>query len=117
MAMAFRSPPPLSPRAVRESLHVSRERLARMLDVSAKTVERWEARGAAPASVQVRERLAQLQEIVDLGTQVYTLEGLTQFLNTPLAVFGGRTAVRLIEAGEGERVLAALAADYEGLGS
>jgi hypothetical protein len=83
---------------------------------SAKTVERWEERDALPASGQVRSRLAQLRQIADLGLTVYTPDGFPRYLMTPLPTFGGRTALQLIEQGEGDRVLAALAADYEGLG-
>jgi transcriptional regulator with XRE-family HTH domain len=106
----------LHPRALREALQISRERMARMVDVSAKTIERWEARDEPPAGRPARERLAQLQEIIELGLIVFTTDGFRRFLTTPMAAFGGRSAAQLIEAGEGERVLAELAADYEGLG-
>jgi transcriptional regulator with XRE-family HTH domain len=116
--MALQRPPVsvLSARQLRAGLRLSRERMARLLDVSAKTIERWEERDALPASGQVRSRLAQLREIADLGLTVYTPDGFPRYLATPLPTFGGRTALQLIEQGEGDRVLAALAADYEGLG-
>ena len=107
----------LSPREIRDELQVSRERMGRLLDVSARTIDRWEERGTPPASRFLRSRLAKLQEIARLGLVVYTREGLHQFLTTPLALFGGYTALQLIELGQEERVLAALAADYEGLGN
>jgi hypothetical protein len=88
-----------------------------MFDVSAKTVERWEAQDAAPSSPAAAGVFARLREIVELGRLVYTPQGFSRFLKTPLPVFEGRTAVKLLERGEGERVLSALAADYEGLGS
>ena len=118
MATAFwAAPTPPHPRELRGVLHLSRERMARLLDVSAKTVERWEEREAAPVSLAARERLTLIQQILELGRVVYTEEGVEQFLRTPLPVFGGRSALKLIEAGQGEQVLAALATDYEGLGS
>src|SRR5438309_924569 len=40
--------PDLQPRALRAALGVSRERMARLLDVSAKSVERWERDGELP---------------------------------------------------------------------
>ena len=55
-------------------------------------------------------------EIQELGLKAYTPEGYEEFLSTPMPVFGGHTAKDLIAAGYGERVLAALAQDYEGLG-
>jgi hypothetical protein len=60
--------------------------------------------------------MAQLREIAELGATVYTREGLAVFLEAPLAEFDGLTALQLIERGEADRVLAAIAADYEGAG-
>ena len=107
---------PIQPRALREAFRLSRERLARLIGVSAKTVERWEARPTRPARDEIRARMAQLREIADLGAAVYTREGLADFLDAPLAEWNGLTALQLIERGEADRVLAALAADYEGAG-
>lgn len=90
--------------------------MARMFDVSAKTIERWEARPEPPSSQAARRRLVQLREIVDLGTIVYTPEGFAWFLTTPMPVFDNRTALHLIEADQAERVVAALVEGYEGLG-
>ncbi len=101
---------------VRRSLSLSRERMARLFDVSAKTIERWEVRLEPPASLVARRRLAQLREIVELGTIVYMPEGFGWFLTTPMPAFDNRTALHLIETDQAERVLAALVEDYEGLG-
>lgn len=117
MAVEVASRTGLSPSRIRKELGLSRERMGRLLDVSAKTIERWENRDALPAGPLQRGRLAQLQVIAALGRVVYTAEGLTCFLSTPLPEFERRTALQLIELGQGNRVLAALAADYEGLGS
>jgi DNA-binding XRE family transcriptional regulator len=106
----------LNPRQVRQDLNLSRERMARLLDVSAKTIERWEAQNQLPAVRAQRERLARIQEIARLGQLIYGPEAFRSFLSAPLAEFEGRTALQLIELGLAERVLAALAADYEGLG-
>jgi transcriptional regulator with XRE-family HTH domain len=102
-------------RAVRDALSVSQERMARMLDVSVRTVERWE-RGGLPLDPAVRERVTKLREIAELGHEVYTPEGWRAFLVTPQPVFVGRTAIQLIGEGHVDQVLGALAADYEGLG-
>ena len=107
---------PIQPRDLREVFRLSRERLARLIGVSAKTVERWEAKPTRPARDDIRARMAQLREIADLGAAVYTREGLADFLDAPLAEWGGLTAIQLIERGEADRVLASLAADYEGSG-
>ena len=54
---------------------------------------------------------------MDLGLLVYTPDGLAQFMATPLPVFGGLTALQLIERGDIERVFAELASTYEGVPS
>jgi len=116
MTLTAQDVPDIAPRRLREDLGLSRERMARLLDVSAKTIERWEARPEPPANRAARKRLAQLREIVFLGLIVYTPEGFHRFLTTPMPAFDGRTGLQLIENDEGEEVIGALAADYEGLG-
>jgi DNA-binding XRE family transcriptional regulator len=106
------------PDELRRDLSLSRERMARLVDVSAKTVERWEQQHALPprASARIRTQFAQIQEVRDLGLCVYTPEGFRQFLRTPMPTFEGRTPLQMIEQGKADDVIAALAADYEGLG-
>ena len=108
----------LRPDELRRDLSLSRERMARLLDVSAKTVERWEHQHSLPpgASARTRAQLGQIQEVRDLGLCVYTLEGFRQFLKTPLPTFDGRTPLQMIEQGRAHDVISALASDYEGLG-
>ena len=108
----------LRPEVLRHDLSLSRERMARLMDVSAKTVERWEQQHALPAraSSRIRVQLAHIQAVRDLGLCVYTPEGFRQFLRTPLPIFAGRTPLQMIEQGRADDVLAALASDYEGLG-
>lgn len=107
---------PMQPRDLRDAFRLSRERLARLIGVSAKTVERWEAHPTRPARDEIRHRMAELREIAELGAAVYTREGLADFLDAPLREHGGLTALQLIERGEAGRVIASLAADYEGAG-
>jgi DNA-binding transcriptional regulator YiaG len=107
----------LKPGELRHDLRLSRERMARLVDVSAKTVERWEQQQTLPSNPRVRGQLAQIQAVRDLGLIVYKPEGFQLFLQTPLPHFGGRTPLQMIEQGDAERVLDALAADYEGLGA
>lgn len=108
----------LSPglRQLRDDLGLSRERMARLLDVSAKTVERWETLQRLPASARQRQDLAHISEIVMLGRAVYSADGFLRFLNVAFPVFGGNTALQMMERGHMGEVLAALAADYEGAG-
>jgi uncharacterized protein (DUF2384 family) len=107
-----------APGEIRHDLGLSRERMARLVDVSAKTVERWEGQhGLSPGtSARVRTRFGEIQTVRDLGLSVYTREGFQAFLKTPLPIFGGRSALQMIEQGMTAEVVAALASDYEGLG-
>ncbi|MGH2585783.1 MAG: transcriptional regulator [Dehalococcoidia bacterium] len=90
--------------------------MARLFDVSVRTMERWESRDTPPASPHARRRLAELQEIADLAHIIYKPEGVTLFLTTPFPTFDGRTALQVIESGRADLVVDALAADYEGIG-
>ncbi len=109
-------PPILTLAEIRGLMHLSRERMGRLIDVSAKTIERWEARGEMPKNRLLRERLAQIQEIAELGLMVYTREGFDLFMTTPMGVFDNHTALQLIEIGRGDEVFSAFAEDYEGMG-
>ena len=101
---------------VRDTLPISQEQVARLLKVSSRTVARWEKSNSGPERQEQRERLARLKEIIDLGTKVYTPEGLREFFSTPLPEFGNKTAFDMFFIGDYDAVLSALAADYEGLG-
>src|SRR5260370_37374093 len=76
------------PRAVRDALALSYERMGRLLDVSSRTVERMEAFDRPPRSAAVAERLGQLAEIVELGQMVYAPEGWRLFLTLPQRRYG-----------------------------
>lgn len=101
-------------RALRAAFGISRDRMSRLLQVTPKTVERLEEAGRLPSNPLAATRLARIHEIVDLGLLVYTADGFRQFMATPLPVFGGLSALQLLERGETERVFGTLAADYEG---
>jgi transcriptional regulator with XRE-family HTH domain len=117
MAIATAPTRSLDPAQLRRDLHLSRERMGRLVDVSAKTIQRWEEQGTLPASTRVRRHLAEISEIVELGLIVYTPDGFREFLTTPLPTFNHRTALQMMEQGHAEDVLGALSTDYEGLGA
>ncbi len=105
----------LDPLAIRHGPALSQERMGAILQVSPKTVTRWERHERRPGEDMLR-RVAKLKEIVDLGASVYMPEELNEFLSTPLPVFGGRSGMDLLRLGEFDAVIAALAADFEGTG-
>ncbi len=106
----------LNPLDIRQGLAISQERMSTLLKVSTKTVTRWEKGERRPSDQDALSRLAKLREIKELGLVVYTPEGFQEFLKTPLPVFGGRCAFDLLQLGDYETVISALAADFEGTG-
>lgn len=102
-------------RQLRDDFGLSRERMARLLDVSSKTIERWEAQPPR-ASSRVLRLLARLHEIRDLGLIVYKPEGFRILMKSPLPDLDGLTPLQAIELGRADDVFGALAGDYEGLG-
>ena len=112
--MASAPPDALHPRQIRTALRLSRERFARLFDVSSRTIERWEEKDCPPANALLRRRMYELSEVACLANAVYTPAGVELFLTSPTPVFDGRTALQLIEDGRAEQVIGALATDYEG---
>ncbi len=106
----------LDPHDIRQGLSISQERMSHLLRVSAKTVSRWEKNAQQPQDQDILFRLAKLKEIKELGLMVYTPEGLKKFLTTPLPIFEGRCGFDLIQLGDYQSVIGALAADFEGTG-
>lgn len=106
----------LNPFQIRQGLAISQEHFSHLLGISAKTVGRWEKQERRPTDPAHLARLAKLKEILDLGLMVYSSPGLHEFLSTPLPIFNGRSGFELIQLGEYEPVIAALAADFEGTG-
>ena len=105
----------LNPLTIRQQLDLSQERMSHLLHVSCKTLWRWENTDASPSS-KAKKYLAKLKQIATLAQKVYPPEGVKEFIFTPLKEFDGHTAYDMISLGEYDRVMAALAADYEGLG-
>jgi len=103
---------PTDLRALRDRLGLSQERLARVLDVSSRSVERWEA-GTLPSDRRVIQLLDRLDEIATLGTEVYGAD-LARFMRLPRRALGGRTAAGALVAGDIDEVLGLLARTAEG---
>ena len=114
--MTIATSPRLDSATIRQKLSLSQEKLSNLLKVSSKTVNRAEKQHLPLKDADAQARLAKLDEIVTLGLMVYTLDGLKEFLTTPLPVFDRYTALDLMQIGEFDRVISALAADFEGLG-
>ncbi len=101
---------------IRADLGISRERLGRVLDVSARTIQRWEEHDQLPTNKWILRVLIQLNEILDLALTVYQPQGVHLIMTTPQPGFRGRSGLDLVESGQGEEVFGSFAADYEGQG-
>ena len=109
--------PSLQLNYVIDKFPLSREKLAQLLGVSPRTVNRWAKSGVGPERREHIERLSRLHEVLELGIKVYTTKGLRDFFKTALPEFEHQTAFDMLSIGKFDAVLGALAADYEGLGS
>jgi DNA-binding transcriptional regulator YiaG len=99
---------------IRANLGISRERMGRVLDVSARTIQRWEDNDQLPTNRWVMQVLVQLQNIVDVGLEVFTPEGLHRAMTNPQPGFGNRSGLDLFETGEGRTVFGEFATLAEG---
>ena len=99
---------------IRHELGISRERMARLLDVSSRTVARWEEQGQLPSNRWVRQALLQISAIIDVARESLTEVGLHAIMTTPQPVFGNRSGLEMIEQGQMETVYRELAGMAEG---
>ena len=105
---------PISIAEVRKDLGISREKMARLLDVSSRSIQRWEEHNQLPSNRWVMRVLNDIALIVELGNLVFEPEGFRMVMNTPQPGFGNRSGLAAIEAGQPNIVLGELAGLYEG---
>lgn len=106
--------PPVSVAAIRNDLGVSRERMARLLDVSSRTIARWEEQRQLPSNRWIRQVLIEIRTISELGHESLTKQGFRAFMATPQPAFGDRSGMEMIERGEADAVYRELAGLTEG---
>jgi len=104
----------LSVARIRKDLGISCERMARLLDVSARTIQRWEEQDQLPSNRWVMQVLVDVQNIVDLGLQVFEPRGVHLIMTTPQPGFGNKSGLELVEAGRANEVVGSLAGANEG---
>lgn len=109
------SPQP-SIQEIRNDLGISREKMARVFDVSSKTIDRWEKQPNPLREADDAKTLEDLKLIVELGQLVWGDAGFRRFLTLPQPVLNGRTPLQMLERGDLASVLSMVATDYEGLG-
>ena len=101
---------------IRTDLGLSREKMARIVDVSSKTIERWEKGETHPTTRRIQGLYAELHEMTELGLLVYEPDGLKWLMVQQIPALNGKTPIDMLELGDVEAVIGLLAADYEGLG-
>ncbi len=99
---------------LRKDLGISRERLARVLDVSAKTIQRWEEHDQLPANKWILHVVIELQNIADLGLLSFEPEGVAIIMQRPQPVWDNKSGLQLVEEGRGDEVFGEFAGAYEG---
>ncbi|CAN5583458.1 hypothetical protein BH23CHL8_BH23CHL8_24960 [soil metagenome] len=100
-------------RALRSSLGLSRESFSRALDVSTRSIERWEAKGTRTEDPETMRRAGVLAEIAQLAAEVYGSDVGT-FMLTPRRSLGMRTPKEAIVRGDLEAVREVLVGTLEG---
>ena len=100
-------------RTARDRLGLSRELLSRALDVSTRSIERWELRGSGAVSADTQRRLATVSEIADLAREVYG-ENVPSFMTTPRRSLGMRTPREALAHGDLDAVRQVLINALEG---
>lgn len=105
---------PIRIATLRRDLGISREQMARLLDVSAKTIQRWEEHEQLPANRWILQVVIELQNIVDLGLVVFTSDGFSLLMRQPQPMFGHKSGLQMVEEGHADDVFAELAGAYEG---
>ena len=104
----------LSVARVRAEFDISREKMARLLDVSARSIQRWEEHDQLPGNRWVLRVLQEMDQIAELGRQTLTPDAFRNVLTRPQPGFGNRSGLAVIESGQISLVLGELAGLYEG---
>ncbi len=109
--MAIVSSPEI--RETRAELGLSQELFSRALDVSARSVERWEARTSVNLDADTWRRLTAIREVLALAAEVYAGQAAT-FLATPRRSLSMRTPREAMIRGDIEAVREILVDELQG---
>jgi transcriptional regulator with XRE-family HTH domain len=100
-------------RTIRGQLGLSQELFSRVLDVSARSVGRWEARGVTRMHAETMLRLVVAREILSLAVEVYGSQ-IATFMATPRRSLSMRTPREAMIRGDLESVRRLLISTLEG---
>lgn len=99
---------------LRSTLGISRKQMGWLVDVSARTIQRWEDSGQFPSNRWVRTVLVDLDHILSLGEEVFTPEGLRIVMTEPQPGFDGKSGLEMIYTGGAKVVYTRFATTHEG---
>ena len=100
-------------RALRSRLGLSQESFSRTVEVSSRSVERWEAKGTQTDDAETLRRVSLLSEISRLATEVYGAD-VSAFMTTPRRSLAMRTPKEALVKGDLEAVREVLIGALEG---
>lgn len=100
-------------RTIRTGLGLSQELFSRVLDVSARSVERWEAKTSITLDAETTRRLTVTREILALAAEVYGAD-VAAFMATPRRSLEMRTPREAMIRGDLEQVRRILVNGLEG---
>ena len=89
---------------LRQFLGIAQEDFARLLDVSVRSVARWEGKGGQPVA-EVREKINFLLKLTILLDEMIERKDITDWLTTPNPAFLDQPPVDLIRSKYGRRVI------------
>ncbi len=87
-------------KSIRSRLGLSQENLARVLDVSLRTIIRWETEGDDPPPLQ-RERLELIDEVVLLAADIMEKSDIVTWFASSKEMFSGKKPIELLSSYRG----------------
>ncbi|MFQ5781228.1 MAG: antitoxin Xre/MbcA/ParS toxin-binding domain-containing protein [Nitrospiria bacterium] len=86
--------------SIRAALQLSQEAFARMLQVSVRTIVRWEKEGDEPPALE-RERLELIHELARIAGEIMEKDDIPAWFSTPKAAFSGKKPLDLLSTFRG----------------
>lgn len=86
--------------SIRSTLQLSQETFARVLQVSVRTIVRWEKEGDAPPALE-RERLELIHELIRVSEEIMEKSDIPAWFSRPKTTFSGRKPLDLLSTFRG----------------
>lgn len=86
--------------SIRDILQLSQEAFARVLQVSVRTIVRWEKEGDVPPVLE-RERLGLIHELVLISGEIMEKSDVSVWFSRPKTVFSGNKPLDLLSSFRG----------------